>query len=63
MTRRGRMQAIKRVHHHRDRRVKTEGHCRCFQIVVDRFRNANAVDPRFLQLQRGCHRAIATDDD
>src|SRR4030095_4266553 len=61
MTRRGSVQAIKRVHHRRHSRVKTERHRRCFQIVVNRFRNADAVDSSLLQLQRGCHRAIPPD--
>ena len=34
-----------------------------FQIVVDRFRNADAIDARFLQLQRSGHGAVAADDD
>ena len=60
---RGRVQSIERVHHHRDRGIETEGHGGGFQIVVDRFGNADAIDPRFLQLQRRRHRAITADDD
>ena len=47
----------------RDRRIKTEGHRGRFQIVVDRFRHANALDARFLELHRRAHGAIASDDD
>ncbi len=45
------VQAIERVHHHRHRGIETERHGRGFEIVIDRFRNADAVDPGLLQLQ------------
>ena len=43
--------------------IKTERHCGCLQIVIDRLRNADAIDSGFLQLQSGRHRAVAADDD
>ena len=53
VTRGRRMQAIERIGHGRDRGIETEGHRRRLKIVVDRFWNADAIDARFLQLQRG----------
>ena len=63
VTRRRRMQAIQRIGHGRDRGIETEGHGRRLKIVVDCFRNPNAVDARFLQLQCGIHRTVAAHDD
>ena len=60
---RGRVQSIERVHHHGNGGIKSEGHGRRFQIVIDRFGNANAIDARFLQLQRRRHRSVSADDD
>ena len=59
----GGVQAIERVCDARDRGIETERHRRGFEIVVDRLRNADAVDAGFLKLQRGRHRAVAADDD
>ena len=59
----GRVQPIDRIHHHRHRRIESERHGRRFQIVIDRFRNADAIDAGFLQLQRRGHGAVASDDD
>ena len=57
------MQTIERVHHRCYGRIETEGHGRRFKIVVDRFRNADAIDSSLLQLQSGRHRPIASDND
>ena len=54
---------IERIHYHVDRGIKTERGRRRFNIVVDRFRYADAVDAGFLQLLRGHQRTVATNDD
>ena len=63
MTRRGRVQAIERIHYFRDRGIETERHRRRLDVVVDRFRNADAIDARFLHLHCRRHRTITADDD
>jgi hypothetical protein len=57
------VQSIERVHHHIDRRIKSEGRRCCFEIVVDRLRDSDAIDTGFLQLLSGHHRAVATHND
>ena len=54
---------VERIGHGGDRGIETESHRRRLEIVVDRFWNADAVDPSLLELQRGRHRAVAADDD
>ena len=44
------VQSIERVHHFGDGRIETERHRRRFNIVVDRFWNADAIDARLLHL-------------
>src|SRR5882724_3909182 len=58
----GRMQPIERIHYGRDGRIETERHRRRFQVVVDRFWNADAIDARLLQLKRCGHRPVAAYD-
>jgi hypothetical protein len=63
MTSRRSVQPIQGVHHHINRRIETERGSRRFEIVVDRLRYANAVDPGLLQLLRGHQRPVATNND
>src|SRR5581483_8636327 len=55
--------AIECIHDDRYSGIEPEGRCCGFQIVVDRFGDADTVDARFLQLLRSHHRAIATNND
>ena len=57
------VQPIQRVHHDINGRIKTEGRRRGFEIVVDRLRDADAVDAGLLQLLRGDQRAVAANND
>ena len=57
------MKPIQRIHHGIDGGIETECHCCCLQIVINSFRNTHAIDPSLLQLKRGGHRSITTDDD
>ena len=63
VTRCGGVQTVARISDCGDCRIETERARGGFKIVVDRFRNANAIDARFLQLQRSGHGAVAADDD
>src|SRR2546423_5988365 len=63
MTGRGRVQRIDRIHYGCDRGIKTESHRRRFEVVVDRFGNADAIDAALLQLKGCCHRPVAADDN
>ena len=44
------VQPVERIHHGRDRGIETESHRRRFQIVVDGFWNADAIDASLLKL-------------
>jgi hypothetical protein len=63
MTDRRGVQSIERVHHHIDRRIKSEGRRCCFKIVVDGLRDSDAIDTGFLQLLSGHHRPVAAHND
>jgi hypothetical protein len=54
---------IERIHYDGNSRVESECCSSGLEIVVDRFGNADAIDPGFLQLLSRYHRAIAPDDD
>jgi len=57
------VQSVERIHYHRYRGIKSESHRRGFKIIVDRFRDADAIDARFLQLLRGDHRTVPSYND
>src|SRR5438552_5010858 len=57
------VQTIKRVHHFRHSRIESERHRRRFDVVVDRFRDTDAIDARFLHLHGRRHRTVPADDD
>src|SRR5438067_410373 len=59
----GGVQSVEGVHHFRHGGVETECHCRCFDVVVDRFRDADAIDAGLLHLHRGRHRTVPADND
>src|SRR4029079_4542567 len=63
VTRRRGVHPIERVHYDCDSRIESERRRSGFDIVVDCLRNANAINAGFLQLLRGHHRPIATDND
>ena len=63
MTSCGGMKPIERIDDDIDSGIESEGHGRCFEIIVDCFRNADAIDAGLLQLLSCDHRAVAADDD
>jgi hypothetical protein len=57
-----RVQTVERVHHGRYRGVEPEGHGGGFEIVVDGFGDADAINAGILKLLRRRHGAVATHD-
>ena len=52
MTCRSGVQAVQRIHYDVNGGIETERGRRCFEIVIDCFRDTDAVYPCFLQLLR-----------
>ena len=59
----GRVQAVDRLGRDRQRRVEAKGLIGGAEIVVDRLRHADHLDPRFRQPGGGAERVLAADRD
>src|SRR6266542_1514807 len=57
------VQSVERIHYHGNRGIEAESHRCRFKIIVDRFRDADAIDTRLLQLLRGDHRTVSPYND
>ena len=57
------LQAVKSINHRGNSTIKTEGHRRCLQVVIDCLRHSHHIEAFMIHLQRCGQRAITTNNN